>query len=219
VNAKDSFDITPLHLACQAGNLEGVNKFICDADITMKDSNGDTPLHEACHHGKKEIVELLLSKMKTFVRLKTGSREKKINVMINCRNRSGLTPFHLACRGGHLEIAQKLHNDSDKPEELVTEKDTKGATALHLACQKDQPSNVDVVDFLLSKEADILAQKNDGMTPVHTAAEHGCVEVMKSLLEYDKGIGVNDRDRYEQTPLHFAAEHGKVEMIQLLLDE
>jgi ankyrin repeat protein len=188
----------------------------------MKDSNGDTPLHEACHHGEKEIVsELLLSKIKKSAKLGPEGREKQINLMslINCKNHLGLTPFHLACRGGHLEIAQELHNDSDKPEELVTEKDTEGATALHLACQKDQPGNVDVVKFLLSKGAVVLAKNNDGTTPVHTAAEHGCVEVMKSIFEYDEYININVGDRYKQTPLHFAAEHGKVEMIQLLLDK
>ena len=213
MNAKDSYDITPLHLACQAGNLEAVSSLLeeCDADVMMKDSNGDTPLHEACIHGEEKIFDLLLKKL---VRLDPESQERKINLVI--KNRLGLTPFHFACRGGHLKIAKKLYNHSDNPEGLVKEKDKEGATALHLACQKDQPS---VVKFLLSKGANVFARKNDGMTPVHTASKHGCVEVMNSLLNLDKSIDVNVRDRYEQTPLHFAAEYGKVKMIQLLLDK
>ena len=220
MNAKDSYDITPLHLACQAGNLEGVRSLLkgCDADVMMQDSNGDTPLHEACLHGEKKIFNLLLSKMtEKSVGLGPGSQEKKINLVI--KNRLGLTPFHFACRGGHLEIAEKLYNHSDNPEALVREKDKEGATALHLACQKDQPN---VVEFLLSKKADISAQKNDGMNPVHIASKHGCVGVMNSFLhvKYDETINlINIRDRYDQTPLHFAAEYGKVEMIQLLLDK
>lgn len=217
MNAKDSYDITPLHLACQAGNLEGVRSLLeeCDADIMMQDSNGDTPLHEACLHGEKEIFYVLLSKMiEKSVGLELGSQERKINLVI--KNRLGLTPFHFACRGGHLEIAEKLYDHSDNSEALVRETDKEGATALHLACQKDQPN---VVEFLLSKGANVFADKNDGMTPVHIASKHGCVEVMNSLLKHDVTIDVNVRDRYEQTPLHFAAEYGEVEMIQLLLNK
>ena len=218
MNAKDSYDITPLHLACQAGNLEGVKSLLeeCDADIMIQDSNGDTPLHEACLHGEKIIFDLLLSKMtEKSVGLGLGSQgERKINLVI--KNRLGLTPFHFACRGGHLEIAEKLYDHSDNPEALVREKDKEGETALHLACQKDQPN---VVEFLLSKGANVFAHKNDGMTPVHIASKHGCIGVMNSLLKHDDTIDVNAIDGYKQTPLHFAAEYGKVEMIQLLLNK
>ena len=219
MNAKDSYDITPLHLACQAGNLEGVKSLLeeCDADVMMQDSNGDTPLHEACLHGEEKIFNLLLSKMtEKSVGLGLGSQgERKIHLVI--KNRLGLTPFHFACRGGHLEIAEKLYDHSDNPEALVREKDKEGATALHLACQNDQPS---VVEFLLSKGANVSEQKNDGMTPVHVISKHGCVKVMNSLLKHDETrFNVNVRDKYDQTPLHFAAECGQVKMIELLLNK
>ena len=215
MNAKDSYDITPLHLACQAGNLEGVKILLeeCDADIAIQDSNRDTPLHEACLHGQEKIVKLLLDKMKT-IKSEEGSQEGKINLLV--KNHLGLTPFHLACRGGHLEIARKLYYHSDQPFLLVADKDIEGATALHLACQKDQP---DVIEFLLSNGADVFAHKKDGMTPMHIAAQHGCLEVMKSLITGNENIDIDVRDRYEQTPLHFAAEYGKVEMMRLLLAE
>ena len=66
VNAKNTYGITPLHLACQVGNLQGVKLLIDHEKITLdaKDYNGDTPLHEACYHGNEEIAEALLDKMK-----------------------------------------------------------------------------------------------------------------------------------------------------------
>ena len=182
----------------------------CDADITIQDSNRDTPLHEACLHGESDIVELLLNKMK---KCRHHGQEGKINLLI--RNHLGLTPFHLACQGGHLEIARKLYDDSDQPLDLIADRDKEGATALHLACQKDQP---DLVEFLLSSGADdiVFAHKNDGMTSLHIAAQHGSRDVMKLLLS-NVNIDINVKDKYEQTPLHFAAEYGKVEMMQLLM--
>ena len=97
---------------------------------------------------------------------------------------------------------------------LVKEKDKEGATALHLACQKDQR---EIVEFLLEKEADISARKNDGMTPVHVAAEYGCRSVMCVFLDNDEFSIVNIEDTYKQTPLHFATQYGRTEMMRLLL--
>ena len=183
-----------------------------NVDVNAQDSNGDTPLHEACLHGKDKIVEMLLNKMKESApKGKTGS---EINLLI--KNHLGLTPFHLACREGHLQIAKQLLDISDQPFQLVVEKDMEGATALHLACQKDQP---EVIHFLLTNAASALEKKNDGMTPSHVAAQHGCLEVMKLHLLSEVNADINIKDMYKQTPLHYATEYGKVEMMQLLLNK
>ena len=177
-------------------------------DVKIQDSNGDTPLHEACLHGFDKIVEMLLSKM-------MGNTKSTINFLM--KDHLGLTPFHLACREGYINIAKQLLNVSHQPYFLVVEKDMEGATTLHLACQKDQPK---VVEFLLENGADIYAEKNDGMAPIHVAAQHGCQEVMELVLASEKiKIDINIGDHYKQTPLHYATEYGKVEMMELLLNK
>lgn len=61
--------MTPLHLACQRGNLDVALILLSQSDIVpdVHDTHGDTPLHQACRYGHEDIVEELL-KNKTLSR-------------------------------------------------------------------------------------------------------------------------------------------------------
>ena len=211
VNAGDKLGITPLHLACQVGNIDGVEVLINKDEIELnaKDRHGDTPLHEACYHGKDKIAKLLLVKMK-----------KKNVLNLETKNNSDMTPLHLACREGHkktvdLLLEMKYCENPEKRKQLVTATDSEGANALHLACRNDKE---DIVDTLLKENATLIVRRRDGATPVHVAAQFGCVRVMKKLLKSSPS-SVNEKDTYNQTPLHFAAENGKVEVMEHLLEK
>ena len=55
--------MTPLHLACQRGNLDVVLILLSQTGIiesNVHDTHGDTPLHQACRYGNEEIVEELV---------------------------------------------------------------------------------------------------------------------------------------------------------------
>ena len=204
---EDRYGITPLHLACQVGNVEGVQVLLTAQHIRLdvKDGNGDTPLHEACFHGKEEITELLLNEMK-----KTNRPE------LTVKNDLGLTPFHLACSKGHVKIANHLLKYSTETQpKLIQAVDNEGETPLHLACQND---NSEIVSILLEHKADIFARTSHGVTPVHVAAQYGCQAVLRTFFNHSRPKKlVNVTDNFSQTPLHFAAENGKHEMMELLL--
>ena len=211
MNAEDRYGSTPLHLACQVGNYEGVCVLLESDDIKLnaKDGNGDTPLHEACFHGKVTITKKLLDKMK---------ESEVLNLAI--KNAVGLTPFHLACQKGHVKIAKLLLDyPTDQSKRLVMAVDSEGETPLHLACQND---NNEMASLLLEHNADVFAPNNDGIISVHIAARYGCLNVMRVLLSHpsvDPKDAVNTTDNYDQTPLHFAAESGKKKMMELLLEK
>ena len=57
---------------------------------------------------------------------------------------------------------------------------------------------------------------SDGVTPIHIAAQYGCVNVMEEFLEKERKV-VDVKDTYDQTPLHYATEYGKTDMMELLL--
>lgn len=211
VNVGDRYGSTPLHLACQVGNLEGVTVLLKNKHIKLdaKDGNGDTPLHEACFHGKKGVTKTLLDVMK---------ESNKLHLM-TVKNGVGLTPFHLACQKGHCKIAELLigYFSSNDESKLVMAVDNDGETPLHLACQND--NNDEIVGILLKHHAKVTASNNEGIIPVHIAARYGCLKVMCMLLNHSSVNVINTTDHYGQTPLHFAAENGKEDMVHLLLDK
>jgi ankyrin len=211
VNAKDRYGFTALHIACQSDNIEAVvieslldHK---DINLTETDRNGNTPLHEACLHGHMEIVEVLLKKI----------AEKNQDVTkVNIKNNAGLTPFHIACREDHHKIVKLL---LDKYPKLLKECDNDKATPLHYACRND---NIDTVRLLMQKSSSLYEfltpRISDGVTPIHVAAQYGCVKVMEEFLSLKLGeFTVDVKDTYNQTPLHFATEYGKMDMMALLI--
>ncbi len=63
VNAKNEFELTPLHRAASRGHKEIAELLIAKgADVNAKDDNKWTPLHHAVPDGHKEIAELLIAK-------------------------------------------------------------------------------------------------------------------------------------------------------------
>ena len=63
LNPQGKSNVTPLHLACQRGNVDVVLILLSQSGViesNIQDTHGDTPLHQACRYGHKVIVEELL---------------------------------------------------------------------------------------------------------------------------------------------------------------
>ncbi|WP_341810741.1 ankyrin repeat domain-containing protein [Wolbachia endosymbiont (group A) of Campoletis raptor] len=84
--------------------------------------------------------------------------------------------------------------------------------SLHLAAKL---GNLEAVQDLLGKGANVNAQNDTGKTPLHWAAREGHKQVVQALL--DKGANVNATDQDGKTPLHWAAVKGHEEVVEALL--
>ncbi|XP_067004714.2 ankyrin repeat domain-containing protein 49 [Anabrus simplex] len=95
----------------------------------------------------------------------------------------------------------------------VNIRDKDGYTPLHRACYNN---HVDVVDYLLSKGANIAAETEDKWQPLHSASRWNNYRCVSSLLQL--GADVNAASKGGQTPLHLAAANSYArETLMLLL--
>jgi ankyrin repeat protein len=87
-----------------------------------------------------------------------------------------------------------------------------GYTPLHRAVDGDNRYCLLVIQYLISKGADVNAKGDGDYTPLFNAAAHGTLEVVQCLVSH--GADVNAKGYRGETPLHFAASHGELEIVQ-----
>ncbi|KAJ5491763.1 hypothetical protein N7539_003330 [Penicillium diatomitis] len=74
-----------------------------------------------------------------------------------------------------------------------------------------------IVHLLLSNGANVNVQNANGQTPLHIAAQHGHLGIVRLLLA-SKFIDVNIQDHRGATPLHLASENGHAMVVTLLVE-
>ena len=86
-----------------------------------------------------------------------------------------------------------------------------GERAMNIAAYSD---DIDILEWLKTKGADINAPDSDGLTPMHSAALSNAVEVMEWLKA--QGADVNARDSDGLTPMHHAEANNAVDATEWL---
>ena len=145
-------------------------------DIDQPDNGEDTPLYIALVKGRTETVKRLLCK---------GADIRKPT----------LTRLHIAAFTGDQFAVERLIQEGDE----VNAEGHKKLTPLRLAVNENHHH---IVDQLIAAGA-LNTGDGEGMTPLHSAAARGYVNIVKSLLR--QGADVNVVDNKGKTPLHYAA--------------
>lgn len=187
----------PVHVAAQHAGRELFGLFLHrsrrDDVAALADGAGHTALHHAVRQANLGAVEVLL----------------RVGCDAEMRAPGGVTPLMLASgHGGNAAVAEMLLQAGAS----VNSVDTRGRTALHVACSVGQKA---VVDLLLTHGADCAAVDAFGLTPTMQAAARGHAGVALSLLQYWA-----KRDELVSTTssvLHCAASGGCLPVIEYLL--
>jgi len=128
--------------------------------------SGKTILHIAAQFNYFDLVERLLNVVDIDGNLLSP----------NTRDSGGATALHLT---NNTDVIGLLLEYGAK----VNSRDLDGNTPLHVMCQN---GSLEAIRLLVSRQADLVAENNEKVMPVHSAAERGHTEVIQALFEADK---------------------------------
>ena len=172
-NMKDDQGLTPLHYACHFGHLEIVKYLVGElmCETSVKNLRSETPLHLACISPAKE--SLVFEMVKFFV--------SKSQCDCNAVDIEGYSPLMLLIKMNvtWMSIIQFLILQC-KCDLFI--RNTRGETALHLACVT---GNLEVVQTVLETSFDPTIEDISGNTPLQLACMHKHEDIVKLLLEAD----------------------------------
>jgi ankyrin repeat protein len=142
VKAANNGGYTPLHWAAGQGNLDAV-KYLVEkgADVLARNSH-DTVLHRAVRGNNKEIIRLLLERIKE----KFNQDSQQVYQYINAQDTEGDTPLMWAAEIGRVSAAQVLLEYNVD----INLKNNDGMTALHWAANN---CHLDIAKLLLKHNA------------------------------------------------------------------
>ncbi|KAL1532736.1 ankyrin repeat-containing protein BDA1-like [Salvia divinorum] len=179
------FAYTPLHRAAAVGNTEVALELLnLMPSLGRKlDKGGSSPLHLAIEGGHLDTARFMARFDKQLVRVK---------------GKKGMTPLmQCAARADSKEELSLLARLLIACPESVTDVNNSNQTVVHVALEQRRCKAVCVLVEWLKRRGQIssvLSVKDlNGNTALHTAAQHGCLEGAKKLVDLVKLNRLNSK--------------------------
>jgi ankyrin repeat protein len=188
---------TPLHVAVTQKNLYAAMALLDGgADVEAIGKGGESPLSMALNTGNYEMVSKLL--------------EYGANVYINC----GIATSALfkAVKRSYVDIVRLLLEEYSAGED-IRRINKMGHSVLHLLTEASIYDEA-VINAIMGYGSSVDAEGIGGWTPLHFAAYHGNIVMVKKLLEHGATIHLQNHDGH--TPLDYAQSKRHPRIVECL---
>lgn len=215
---KNEEEYTALHFAALYRQLDIMQWLITEKfmDVNAVTAQGRTPLMFAVMGGYSEIVESLI--------YSTYSHNTDVSVDVNVDDNDGATALMFAAQYGHVEIARllifgghykKFYGDIASSSGPLLIDQSKRAESLTTKVATSLVESISKQAFRgFNKISDVNTVDLDGWTPLHYAAIHGKLEMVRFLVVEAKANVLARTRELEQTPLHLASGKSHLEIVK-----
>lgn len=121
------------------------------------------------------------------------------------------TPLHTAIDSGNVILAETLLKSEP---ELLNSVNENGESPLCYAAKTQQ---AEMARFLIAQHADISQPDREGALPIHRAAKHGSLPIIKMLVEAGVDPRTTDDGVSGGTAIHWAADGGNTDILDYLI--
>ena len=185
--------------------------------LWKRDRNGRTPLHYSGKYGLVTICHSILE----FLHTQRGNPSVEREALLIADD-EGLTPLHWSILHGHIETTRKFLAvfNTDVSNISVMQYDYLRRTLSGLLLIALKHNNSAMACLLASSHIDMSYQSSTGETALYVAAETGCEEFVKMILEArsHQGVDIDIRENFHGwTPLFIACVRGFCPVAELLL--
>jgi len=196
-------------------DAESANKYKLLLEIIVKKStlhlntaetrHGFTPLHASIQNGNAYLTQLLLAQPDIELNAKTKDQNR-------------FTPLHFAAHHGNMDAVKTLLT---KEGLNINAKASSDRTPMHCALSSGQiiseQDRLQLVELLLTHNADIASKSTKGFTPLHLAAAHKHTECAQLLLIHMNNQQANESSHEGGTALHLAVATKNTALVEVLL--
>ena len=235
VNTQNANGNSPLHTAVSNGFFD-ITKLLVKkgSNVNLQNKEGRTPLFLAVANKHEQLIKLLIeNEADVTIGYKKNSTERFYLVRGKDKGRAAwhyvvvmkhlLGLFLKRVRGSSLNVADFgaiLRSGWGKdPPEGTTDKileecdfmceEIPGVTILHFASKEN--NEPEIIDLLVKSGANVNAQDAEGFTPLHMAAIHGNLKIVKKLVDLDADVNIITTDGKNAAELAHLNEEMEIE--------
>ncbi|XP_076464084.1 poly [ADP-ribose] polymerase tankyrase-like isoform X2 [Babylonia areolata] len=208
----DNKAISPMHCSAINPNVKYLKRLLdVEPDINLMDRANRRPIHFAAACSGTKPLEFLLSK----------------GAIITDIDKQGNLPLHRACATGRAHNVTVLlkHSEATKSESDATiskwgvgginRGNRNSFCPIHLAVMN---GHMEVLKVLLKNEVNVnkqLSASRDKMTPLMLAAQRGCLDMVRLLVQ--SGASIELLDKLKRSALTHAVINGNTNVASYLL--